>query len=424
MDTVQLLTLIVLAVLVFLAVTLRRSITRNAAVASPIPPTIEVTDPAVARSMLVDHADVFSNRPLAPFPVDYDAGRRRPSHSINIVPHGPLWRALRCNLSAGVLHRSRLGVVAPLHRDAVEDLVAGLSAQGQGGGVLLRDAVHTALYTISVRMCFGDGVATRDDVRAMQDTLREFFDNIVEARGLAASRVARLLHWRQWQHFGGTFDRLIGLFLPLVAARQRRRSQCGYGGGGGDDGGTIRPPRRRRGRRAPPAHGPRDGVARVGVRTETAVACVEWKLAHLVADPELQDNLHREIADADQGDGAIADERLRDLPYLRAVIQESLRLHPPVPFIVRDVGAEDGTVARYTLMVADVGRDTGSTGAALPAASSHGSKKATKLVPAILLLLLTVAVLGRGDVGSRADEKSSDTTSPAMRSPGAPAKAR
>ncbi|XP_022685290.1 cytochrome P450 89A2-like [Setaria italica] len=420
MDTVQLLTLIVLAVLVFLAVTLRRSITRNAAVASPIPPTIEVTDPAVARSMLVDHADVFSNRPLAPFPVDYDAGRRRPSHSINIVPHGPLWRALRCNLSAGVLHRSRLGVVAPLHRDAVEDLVAGLSAQGQGGGVLLRDAVHTALYTISVRMCFGDGVATRDDVRAMQDTLREFFDNIVEARGLAASRVARLLHWRQWQHFGGTFDRLIGLFLPLVAARQRRRSQCGYGGGGGDDGGTIRPyVDSLLDLRVPDDDV--DGARRPLTDHEMASL---WKLAHLVADPELQDNLHREIADADQGDGAIADERLRDLPYLRAVIQESLRLHPPVPFIVRDVGAEDGTVARYTLMVADVGRDTGSTGAALPAASSHGSKKATKLVPAILLLLLTVAVLGRGDVGSRADEKSSDTTSPAMRSPGAPAKAR
>uniref|UniRef100_K3ZIV2 Cytochrome P450 n=1 Tax=Setaria italica TaxID=4555 RepID=K3ZIV2_SETIT len=353
MDTVQLLTLIVLAVLVFLAVTLRRSITRNAAVASPIPPTIEVTDPAVARSMLVDHADVFSNRPLAPFPVDYDAGRRRPSHSINIVPHGPLWRALRCNLSAGVLHRSRLGVVAPLHRDAVEDLVAGLSAQGQGGGVLLRDAVHTALYTISVRMCFGDGVATRDDVRAMQDTLREFFDNIVEARGLAASRVARLLHWRQWQHFGGTFDRLIGLFLPLVAARQRRRSQCGYGGGGGDDGGTIRPyVDSLLDLRVPDDDV--DGARRPLTDHEMASL---WKLAHLVADPELQDNLHREIADADQGDGAIADERLRDLPYLRAVIQESLRLHPPVPFIVRDVGAEDGTVARYTLMVADVGRD-------------------------------------------------------------------
>nr|XP_034570000.1 cytochrome P450 89A2-like [Setaria viridis] len=307
--------------------------------------------------MLVDHADVFSNRPLAPFPVDYDAGRRRPSHSmINIVPHGPLWRALRCNLS--------------LHRDAVEDLVAGLSAQGQGGGVLLRDAVHTAVHTISVRMCFGDGVVTRDDVRAMQDTLREFFDNIVEARGLAASRVARLLHWRQWQHFGGTFDRLIGLFLPLVAARQRRRSQCGYGGGGDDDGGTIRPyVDSLLDLRVPDDDV--DGARRpltdhemaslvwefVSAATETAVACVEWKLAHLVADPELQDNLHREIADADQGDGAISDERLRDLPYLRAVIQESLRLHPPVPFIVRDVGAEDGTVARYTLMVADVGRD-------------------------------------------------------------------
>ena len=38
--------------------------------------------------------------------------------------------------------------------------------------------------------------------------------------------------------------------------------------------------------------------------------------------------------------------------------------------------------------------NTGSSGAAPPAGASHGSKKASKLVPAILLPLLTVAVLG------------------------------
>jgi cytochrome P450 len=378
MDTVQLLTLIV-AVLVFLAITLQRSITRNAAVPSPNPPTIEVTDPAVARSKLFDHADSFSNRPLAIFPVDFDARRRRRSHSLTMVPHGPLWRALRCNLNAGILHRSCPGVFAPLHRDAVESLVAALSAQGRGGGgiggggvVHLRDALQTAVYTISMRLCFGDGVATSADVRALQDTNREFFDNFVEARGLAESRLARLLRWRKWQRFGGTFDRVMGLLLPLAAARQRRMRRSESGGGGDDDGGTIRPyVDSLLDLRVPDDDDEDvDGARRpltdhemtalmwefVSASTVLAVTCVEWTLAHLVADPELQDKLHREVDGA--GDGAIiADERLRDLPLLRAVIHESLRLHPPIPIIIRDVGTEDGTVARYIFMVGPIGRD-------------------------------------------------------------------
>ncbi|CAO2146629.1 unnamed protein product [Urochloa humidicola] len=403
-DAVQQLILTLILIFLATAVILRRAITitRTTPVASPTPPTISVTDPAIIRSMLVDHADVFSNRPLAPFPVDYDARRPgRPSHSINIVPHGPLWRALRCNLSSGVLHRSQLPLVAPLHHHAVHSLLSSLSSAasgGSGGGlvVLIRDALHTAVFGVCVRLCFGDGVVGDGEMRAMQGDLREFFDNIVEARSLAAApAIARLLRWRWWRRFGSTFDRLIQHFLPLVAARQRRQqSPCGEdgdrdsirrpyvdslidlrvpdvkvdgGGNGAVAGGEVR-------RRSLTEHEMASLIWEfVSAATETAVTCVEWTLAHLITHPEIQEKLYREIAAAaGDGDGAaIPDETLRDLPYLRAVIQESLRLHPPVPFIVRDVAAAvaatttaplpqpDGSegVVRFTMMVADVGRD-------------------------------------------------------------------
>nr|XP_034569927.1 cytochrome P450 89A2-like [Setaria viridis] len=67
--------------------------------------------------------------------------------------------------------------------------------------------------------------------------------------------------------------------------------------------------------------------------------------------------------------GHVSHERLQDLPYLHAVILESLQLHPPVPFILRDVfeakGATvggtapppDGSPVRFTFMAEDIGRD-------------------------------------------------------------------
>jgi hypothetical protein len=77
--------------------------------------------------MLVDHADTFSDRPVSPFHVKFvRAERVNLSYSISTVPRGPLWRALRCNLTAGILHPSRLSLLAGLQREAVDGLFASL----------------------------------------------------------------------------------------------------------------------------------------------------------------------------------------------------------------------------------------------------------------------------------------------------------
>ena len=390
---------VAVAVLVLLAAAathLRSSSSRHCAgntrrtVPVPVPATIEVRDPEAARRMIVDHADTFSDHPAVPFPVDLDAGHPKTT-SINSAPYGPLWRALRCNLTAGVLHPSRLAHLAPLQRDAVESLVADLAARGRGGAgrardevVAVRDALYTAVFKVVARMCFGDDGIGERDVRAMQRTLREFFHSGVDARRLASSRLARLLHWRQWRYLVGTRGRLAEVFVPAIAARRRRLRRSDGGGvlsyidtlldlrvpddddgepsSGCGSGGSAR----RRALRD-------DEMVRLvweflGAGTETVVACVEWTLARLVAHPEVQDKLHRELSAGDQ-------RSLQDLPYLRAVILESLRLHPPVPFILRDVvGLPEGAAAavgkavplpppngaapvRFVFMAEDIGRD-------------------------------------------------------------------
>jgi cytochrome P450 len=402
MESMPLLTVVALAVVVFLglmAATGNRRRRRHAGTTwtLAVPAIIEVRDPHVARRMIIDHADTFSEHPAVPFPVDLDAGHPKTS-SINSAPYGPLWRVLRRNLTAGVLHPSRFASLAPLQRDAAQALVADLQSSARRGehgadagaveavGVVVRDALYDAVFGLTARMCFGDGAVSVRDLRAMRRTLREFFHSNINARLLASSRVARLVRWQQWRYLVGTRGRLAEVFVPAIEAR--RRSRRSNGGGISissyvDSLLDLRVPDDNSGppsgtRMDAPSDARRelrdDEIVRLvweflGAGTETVVASIEWTLARLVAQPEIQKRLHRELAGDDHRENKVFDERLKDLPYLRAVILESLRLHPPVPFVLRDVrGGEgavvggtalptDGSLVRFMFMAEDIGRD-------------------------------------------------------------------
>ncbi|GJN34111.1 hypothetical protein PR202_gb22752 [Eleusine coracana subsp. coracana] len=221
MESVQLLTL-GLAIFIFIVVFRRRT-----AYARPVPtlPRVVVRDPEVVRRILFDHADAFSDRGVSSFPVDFNGTRLQKRYSMNTVPFGPRWRSFRCNLTSNIFHPSRLGWLGHFQREAVKALVADLSAQCPAGEVTVRDSLHRAIFPLLVRLCFGDGVDMHV-VHAIRSTLQEFFDGINPARALAPSMLGRLVHWRQWLRFAGTFERLNALFGPLIEER-RRRSKCG-----------------------------------------------------------------------------------------------------------------------------------------------------------------------------------------------------
>ncbi|WVZ83213.1 hypothetical protein U9M48_030383 [Paspalum notatum var. saurae] len=355
---VPLLLTLAVPVLVLLAISqLLDSRTRQQRSRRPLQTTplknVVINDPAVVRRMLIDHADAFSNRPKAAFPENFGG-----THSINSVPYGPTWRALRGNLIAGIFHATRLGVLAPLQREAVEGLVAGLSSSITGRrcsaeAVVVRDHLHAAVFTLVARMCLGDKVGERD-VHTLEREVGSLLLTFVKDSALAGSMSARLLHWRRWRRYSSIFSRLSKLILPIIAARQRR-SQHGTGGircyvdslldlrvpNNDADAGSAAATTTGSKRPLTDREMVRLVFEFLGANTVSVVSCVEWTLAHLVIHPEVQDKLHNEITSGSHDHDLISGDRLRRLPYLRAAILESLRLHLPVSLILRNVDAYD-----------------------------------------------------------------------------------
>ncbi|KAD2805960.1 hypothetical protein E3N88_39337 [Mikania micrantha] len=66
--------------------------------------------------------------------------------------------------------------------------------------------------------------------------------------------------------------------------------------------------------------------------TDTVAILLEWILARMVLHPDIQAQAQSEIASV-VGDRPVTNSDLDNLPYLQAIVKETLRVHPPGPLL-------------------------------------------------------------------------------------------
>ncbi|KAF8691323.1 hypothetical protein HU200_040450 [Digitaria exilis] len=71
-----------------------------------------------------------------------------------------------------------------------------------------------------------------------------------------------------------------------------------------------------------------------GASTETSATTLDWAMAELLRNPRVTEKAQREVRDALAGHDTVTDDDLANLHYLRFVIKETLRLHPPATMLV------------------------------------------------------------------------------------------
>ncbi|KAK6115969.1 hypothetical protein DH2020_008238 [Rehmannia glutinosa] len=81
--------------------------------------------------------------------------------------------------------------------------------------------------------------------------------------------------------------------------------------------------------------------------TETTAVTMEWAMSLLLTHPNELHKLRQEIDDNPGHDHFLNDSDLAKLPFLRCVINETLRLYPPVPLLLPHYSSENCTLAGY-----------------------------------------------------------------------------
>ncbi|KAJ0246542.1 Cytochrome P450 [Hirschfeldia incana] len=75
--------------------------------------------------------------------------------------------------------------------------------------------------------------------------------------------------------------------------------------------------------------------------TDTSSSTVEWAMAELLRSPRMMVKAQEEIREAIGENDNIEELDMLKLPYLQAVVKETLRLHPPSPFLIPRISKSD-----------------------------------------------------------------------------------
>ncbi|MBA0848911.1 hypothetical protein Goshw_008628, partial [Gossypium schwendimanii] len=83
--------------------------------------------------------------------------------------------------------------------------------------------------------------------------------------------------------------------------------------------------------------------------TETSSTTVEWAMSEMMKNPKILEKAQAEVRQVYDRIGDVNESDLHELKYLKLVIKETLRLHPPVPMLLQRENTERCEINGYEI---------------------------------------------------------------------------
>ncbi|MBA0788373.1 hypothetical protein Gotri_026741 [Gossypium trilobum] len=291
-------------------------------------PAVITSDPQIAREILT--SPHFANRPIKA-----TAKKLLFSRAIGFAPDGTYWRLLRRISSTHLFAPKRIAAHEKSRQlDCGSLLCAIAKEQSSNGIVVLRKhlqaaALNNIMVTVFGKrydLCQGDD----DEAKELQEIVREGFEI------LGAFNWSDYLPWLSYFYDPFRINERCSVLVPRVKKlvnqiiEQHRLNQSSKVADSSDFVSVLLS---------------LDGDEKLNEEdmeavlwemifrgTDTTALLTEWIMAELVLNPEIQSKLHQELVVA-VGDKSVTDADVANLPYLQAVVKETLRLHPPGPLL-------------------------------------------------------------------------------------------
>ncbi|OVA03213.1 Cytochrome P450 [Macleaya cordata] len=301
--------------------------------------TLVVSSAEAAMDLFKNHDHSFCNRHLNET-MKSDDGL---SATVALSQYNPYWRMLRRLYTTELISRKRIQDTAPLRRRCVDKMIKWISDEADGTSSI--EVVPFVLATLF--NLIGNLVLSRDlivDPKSIKGN-NFFVLNSELAELIIMPNVANFLPSLSWLDPQGVKKKVkekLDLILEIVGSfvEERRRTDIQHDqhkeekekdfldvllefeGNGKDESAKI---------------SDRNLnmliLELLTAGTEATVTTVEWAMTELLRKPEAMKKVRAEIFEVVGDERKIEESDIQDLPYLCAVIKETLRLHPG-PFLV------------------------------------------------------------------------------------------
>ncbi|XP_008240968.1 PREDICTED: cytochrome P450 93A3-like [Prunus mume] len=332
-------------------------------------PCLVASSPDMAKEFLKTHEGSFSSRPSMAV-VDYLAYG---SSDFAFAPYGPYWRFMKKLCVSELLGGRTLDQLLPVRREELTSFVQLIRKKAKAAeAVDVGAALMTITNNIITRMTMGQSWSKNE---RDADVVRKVVKATAELKGrLNLSDLIWFCKNLDLQGFGkrvkelrDTFNTMMERVIEEHQEARKKRKELGEGGDGvkdlldilldisEDETSEFR-------------------LSRINIKafimnifaagTDTSAITTEWALAELINHPEVMKKARQEIDSIVGKNRLVQESDISNLPYLQAIMKETLRLHPTSPLIAREsteacniVGYEIPAKTRLYVNVWAINRD-------------------------------------------------------------------
>jgi cytochrome P450 len=342
-------------------------------------PLIVVTGEDTVHEALVAQGNIFSSRPRL-FSWQYISAEYRTTMT---SPFGPYWQKLRKIVSHDLLSPAKLASYKPIRDSEIQSMLARFQEQAEGNGGVVHplDQLRVSAVDIIMRIGFGDDFAKMEEeetaapnskqmgrqnppklgrqnarVVELDQCFRELMDcgSIFQIM-IDSSKLARFLFYfsarAAYQNIRSVAARTTSMVLPIVTHRKQQLQESKTAA---TESKTF-----------VDALINLKGEDRLGDMeivwnvvelmvggTDNTSHILEWVLAELIHHPDIQRRAYDEVNRA-MGPNLervpVQESDLENLPFLQAVVKESMRRHMMTVLAIPKITAEDCKLRGYDI---------------------------------------------------------------------------
>ncbi|KAJ4829116.1 AAA ATPase, CDC48 sub [Turnera subulata] len=311
--------------------------------------TIVVSSPETATEILKTQDLVFAHRPslTAVNVVGYG------SSGIAFAPYGNYWRQMRKLCVIEVLSASRVQQFGPIREEEVSNLVAAI-ASNVGSPVNLSDNILSLTHAITSRAALGDTCKDQKQFMSIMLQVLKLTQGFCLADMYPSVPGLQLITGLKFKL--EKLRREMDLVLGNIINDHRSESNVVDRGQADKDLVDVLLKLQQDGGLEFPISD--DNIKAVildifSAGGETSATTIKWALSEMIKKPSVLRKAQEEVRRVFNGKENI-DERgivVAELKYLRAVIKETLRLHPPLPLLIARESRDKCEVKGYEIPV-------------------------------------------------------------------------